>query len=129
MALTDTRNDMAETHQDMNETAANAGPRPTQEPIKDRLEAIAAGQLLPSQIHPCMAEKDAIVQIKNFYLWYGSKQALYDISMVVPRGEVPALIGPASLGQSHQRSDRYPPHRRRHDPQRRFNLQHLRRCD
>ena len=69
-------------------------------PETDRLEAIAAGQLLESEVHEVMYEKDAIVQVQDFNLWYGSKQALFDINMVVPRGEVTALIGPSGCGKS-----------------------------
>lgn len=66
----------------------------------DRLEAIAAGQLLPSEVHEVMYQKDAIVKVEDFNLWYGTKQALFDINMVVPRGEVTALIGPSGCGKS-----------------------------
>lgn len=66
----------------------------------DRLEAIAAGELLPTDTHEVMAEKAAILQVQHFNLWYGSKQALFDVNMVVPQGEVTALVGPSGCGKS-----------------------------
>ncbi len=40
------------------------------------------------------------VDIGNFSLWYGSKQALFDINMAVEKGLVTALIGPSGCGKS-----------------------------
>ena len=96
----ETRTDMADANQDITQQHTNAGPRSTEKPVTDRLEAIAAGELLPSEVHECMHHKDAIVKVHDFNLWYGSKQALFDINMVVPRGEVTALIGPSGCGKS-----------------------------
>jgi phosphate transport system ATP-binding protein len=36
----------------------------------------------------------------RFCLWYGSTQALHDISMPIPRGKVTALLGPSGCGKS-----------------------------
>ncbi|MCC5794571.1 MAG: phosphate ABC transporter ATP-binding protein [Chromatiales bacterium] len=40
------------------------------------------------------------LDIRDFNLWYGSAQALYDVSMGVQRGAVTALIGPSGCGKS-----------------------------
>ena len=40
------------------------------------------------------------LDIKDFSLWYGLTQALFDVSMVVQKGFVTALIGPSGCGKS-----------------------------
>src|SRR4051794_10015596 len=65
-----------------------------------RLAAIARGERVEATIHPTVASEDHILQIDRFNLWYGTKQALFDISMGVPRGQVTALIGPSGCGKS-----------------------------
>jgi phosphate transport system ATP-binding protein len=42
----------------------------------------------------------ATLDIHQFSLWYGSKQALYDITMSVQQGLVTSLIGPSGCGKS-----------------------------
>lgn len=66
----------------------------------DRLDAIARGQPVQTVTHEQLRREDAILRIEKFRLWYGAKQALYDIDMVVPRGKVTALIGPSGCGKS-----------------------------
>ncbi len=41
-----------------------------------------------------------IVSIRDFNLWYGDAQALFDLSMDIPKGLVTALIGPSGCGKS-----------------------------
>jgi phosphate transport system ATP-binding protein len=41
-----------------------------------------------------------VLDIEGFSLWYGGKQALYDISMSVQQGLVTSLIGPSGCGKS-----------------------------
>jgi phosphate transport system ATP-binding protein len=65
-----------------------------------RLEAIASGEEVRSEIHPQLKEEENILSIENFNLWYGSAQALHDISMTVPKGKVTALVGPSGCGKS-----------------------------
>ena len=78
-------------------TAAGVGPSAAAE---SRLEAIAAGASFEPDIHPEVLEEDAVLEVKDFNLWYGQKQALFDITMPVPRGKVTALIGPSGCGKS-----------------------------
>ncbi|AZZ96999.1 MULTISPECIES: phosphate ABC transporter ATP-binding protein PstB [Pseudoalteromonas] len=40
------------------------------------------------------------LEIKNLDLYYGDKQALSDINMLIPRGQVTAFIGPSGCGKS-----------------------------
>ena len=66
----------------------------------DRLEAIAAGESFETEAHDVMSLKTPILEVIDFNLWYGSKQALFNIDMLVPEGEVSALIGPSGCGKS-----------------------------
>jgi phosphate transport system ATP-binding protein len=49
-----------------------------------------------------MVNRDATVKIdvRNTNFWYGSKQALYDVSIVIREKQVTALIGPSGCGKS-----------------------------
>ncbi|MGP4042361.1 phosphate ABC transporter ATP-binding protein PstB [Gracilibacillus sp. D59] len=38
--------------------------------------------------------------IEDFNLWYGNEQALYQVSMEIPRKEITAVIGPSGCGKS-----------------------------
>jgi len=66
----------------------------------DRLEAIARGEHRESVIHRQVYEEQPVVEIERFSLWYGHKQALFDVSMPIPRGKVTAIIGPSGCGKS-----------------------------
>jgi phosphate transport system ATP-binding protein len=41
-----------------------------------------------------------LLNISDFGLWYGEKQALFDINMTIEKGLVTALIGPSGCGKS-----------------------------
>ncbi len=66
----------------------------------DRLAAVAAAEVVPTVIHPELQDEDFILEVKNFNLWYGRKQALFDINIPLARGKVTALIGPSGCGKS-----------------------------
>jgi phosphate transport system ATP-binding protein len=68
--------------------------------LTDRLHRIAAGEVVPTTIHPEMAALEAVVDIVDFNLWYGDKQAIFDVNMSIPQGKVTALIGPSGCGKS-----------------------------
>src|ERR1700680_1455728 len=38
--------------------------------------------------------------VRNLSFWYGTKQALFDISLTIPECSVVALIGPSGCGKS-----------------------------
>ena len=65
-----------------------------------RLERIARGETIPGYVHPRVGQEDPVLSIHDFCLWYGKKQALFDISLQIPRGKVTALIGPSGCGKS-----------------------------
>lgn len=81
------------------EAAPQSGGRPRR-PAGGRLEAIQRGERFPTETHKQVAHEDPVLQIEQFSLWYGAKQALYDISLPIPRGKVTALIGPSGCGKS-----------------------------
>lgn len=66
----------------------------------NRLEDIAAGKRVEAVIHEQLLEAEPAVEVQHFNLWYGKKQALHDISMPIPKGEVTALVGPSGCGKS-----------------------------
>jgi phosphate transport system ATP-binding protein len=66
----------------------------------DRLARIAAGEVVPATIHPELADEEAVLDVEGFNLWYGDKQAIFDVNMSIPRGKVTALIGPSGCGKS-----------------------------
>ncbi len=54
----------------------------------------------PTAYHVTKSDQGDILDIRNFNLWYDDVQALFDITMEVPRGLVTALIGPSGCGKS-----------------------------
>jgi phosphate transport system ATP-binding protein len=66
----------------------------------DRLEAIARGEHIEAVIHKAVYDESPMLEIENFSLWYGHKQALFDVTMPVPKGRVTAIIGPSGCGKT-----------------------------
>ena len=62
--------------------------------------AIKEGRPFNTNVHAELAGQEPVVEVKDFRLFYGQKQALWDINMVFPRNEVTALIGPSGCGKS-----------------------------
>jgi len=65
-----------------------------------RLEAIARGDKVASEIHEALRKEEVVLDINHFELWYGAAKALHDIHMVIPKGKVTALVGPSGCGKS-----------------------------
>ena len=65
-----------------------------------RLEAIGRGEPIEAVVHKALADEEPVLSIDNFSLWYGLKQALFNISMAVPKGRVTAIVGPSGCGKS-----------------------------
>ena len=80
--------------------AAGSPVAPKPAPPSERMLAIDRGEVVPAEVHPELAEEDHVVEIDGLRLWYGAKQALFDVSMGVPRGKVTAMIGPSGCGKS-----------------------------
>ncbi len=79
------------------ETRQPAPPLPA---TTDRLQAVASGLNVPSEVHEKVLEETPVLEIDRFNLWYGSKQALHGISMPIPHNQVTALVGPSGCGKS-----------------------------
>lgn len=50
--------------------------------------------------HVKESPQGASLEVKDFSLWYGQSQALFDINMSIQKGMVTALIGPSGCGKS-----------------------------
>lgn len=44
--------------------------------------------------------KNTLLDVDALSLWYGESQALFDISLAIPRGKITAFIGPSGCGKS-----------------------------
>ena len=62
--------------------------------MKDDFESIQ------TVYHPQKSPKGPVVDIEQFCLWYGQKQALYNNTIDIQKGLVTALIGPSGCGKS-----------------------------
>ncbi len=65
-----------------------------------RLQAIAEGKWFAPVVDQSIEKEEIVLAVKEFNLWYGDDQALFDISLKVPRGKVTAIIGPSGCGKS-----------------------------
>ena len=79
---------------------AKVDGKPSQNGDESLLAKIARGETVPTRAHKEVAKEDPVLRIRDFSLWYGQKQALFHISLDVPRGKVTALIGPSGCGKS-----------------------------
>ncbi|MFG0252308.1 MAG: phosphate ABC transporter ATP-binding protein PstB [Phycisphaerales bacterium JB038] len=64
------------------------------------LKRIARGELVSTETHEAVRGEEHVLEIDDFCLWYGSKQALFDNCLDIPAGKVTALIGPSGCGKS-----------------------------
>ena len=81
-------------------SAATANAASRQSLADGRLAAIGRGEVVPTDTHAALAKEEPVVEIKDFKLWYGAKQALHQISMAIPKCKVTSLIGPSGCGKS-----------------------------
>ncbi|MBP7275963.1 MAG: phosphate ABC transporter ATP-binding protein [Kiritimatiellae bacterium] len=61
---------------------------------------MARGAVFPAEVHPETRAERSVLDVSDFNLWYGPKQALHGITMNIPRGRVTSLIGPSGCGKS-----------------------------
>ncbi len=61
----------------------------------DRNDAIA-----PTTYHIKTGDQGAALDIRDFNLWYGETQALFENALEIQKGMVTALIGPSGCGKS-----------------------------
>lgn len=64
------------------------------------MEAPASNAFPQTVYHVTESPQGAAITIRNFNLFYGEAQALFDVNMAVQRGMVTALIGPSGCGKS-----------------------------
>ncbi|MDZ4200456.1 MAG: phosphate ABC transporter ATP-binding protein PstB [Kiritimatiellia bacterium] len=67
---------------------------------EDRLKAIASGQPVFAEVHDAVHQEKSVLEFDRFCLWYGAVQALFEITMNIPRGKVTSMIGPSGCGKS-----------------------------
>ena len=84
----------------MNDIAEEQQRATAQTEHADRLAAVTAGQDVPTATHDAVASEEHVIGVDRFNLHYGQKQALFDVTMDVPKGKVTALIGPSGCGKS-----------------------------
>jgi phosphate transport system ATP-binding protein len=79
-------------------SAPSVGRQPTKKyPV---IDAIRRGEPVTPTTHEAIESVDAVLEVKDFSLWYGKSRALYNVSMRIPRGKVTAIIGPSGCGKS-----------------------------
>jgi phosphate transport system ATP-binding protein len=88
-------------------TTMTAAPPPPQHTVPGptslrdgRLLAISRGETIATETHAALVKEQPVLEIDRFNLWYGQKQALYNIAMAIPEHKVTALIGPSGCGKS-----------------------------
>jgi phosphate transport system ATP-binding protein len=54
----------------------------------------------PTEATAPVVIQDAIIEAENLNMFYGETQALFDVSMRIPRKQVVGLIGPSGCGKS-----------------------------
>ncbi|MCC5822700.1 MAG: phosphate ABC transporter ATP-binding protein PstB [Phycisphaerales bacterium] len=86
--------------QGLRHVAFQTEPEKTQRVEYRVIEAIRRGEPVDPSVHASLKDCDGVIEIDSFNLWYGQAQAIYDINMKIPRGEVTALIGPSGCGKS-----------------------------
>jgi phosphate transport system ATP-binding protein len=75
------------------------GMSPNKEPLTPRVQIKTFVTATAAPLHSTN-EPEVALQVKNLNLYYGKSQALHDINLNVPRGQVLAFIGPSGCGKS-----------------------------
>jgi phosphate transport system ATP-binding protein len=79
---------------------AEARTEPESQAVTGILAAIQRGEPIRTEVHEAVVREEVVLHVDDFRLWYGPKQALFNVSLPVPRGKVTALIGPSGCGKS-----------------------------
>ncbi|MCE9592567.1 MAG: phosphate ABC transporter ATP-binding protein PstB [Planctomycetes bacterium] len=79
----------------------SGGPKSAVErPTRKVFDAVKEKRVFDAEIHPSLSTEEMVLEIDDFSLFYGASQALWEISMGIPKGKVTALIGPSGCGKS-----------------------------
>ena len=70
------------------------------EPNQTKTHGIDVSSLTRVDEDRNLADEESVFQVKNLNLYYGDKQALYNINMPIPKQRVTAYIGPSGCGKS-----------------------------
>jgi phosphate transport system ATP-binding protein len=73
---------------------------PVKEEHDDLLKDIVNGKDVSTETHESLQSEEIVLEMRDFNLWYGDKQAIFHNTMDVPRGKVTSLIGPSGCGKS-----------------------------
>lgn len=65
-----------------------------------KTHSIDINKLIQPSVALSMEQEDVCLQVKDLNLFYGEKQALHHIDMLIPRRRVTAYIGPSGCGKS-----------------------------
>jgi phosphate transport system ATP-binding protein len=82
---------------DVNDKAANFM---TSDKSNVKAHAINIESLGRNRVEQSIHDEDITLTVDNLDLYYGEKQALFDVNMVIPRKKVTAFIGPSGCGKS-----------------------------
>jgi phosphate transport system ATP-binding protein len=55
---------------------------------------------LPRSVPPHAPAATPVIDVRGYGFWYGPTQALFDLTLTIPRSAVTALIGPSGCGKS-----------------------------
>src|SRR5476651_2657689 len=64
------------------------------------LPRTAADSVPTSPASPPATPEEVAFEIEKFSLWYGARQALYEVDIRIPAKKVTAIIGPSGCGKS-----------------------------
>jgi ABC-type phosphate transport system, ATPase component len=81
-------------------TIARENAEVTSEELTTPAHAMKLGEIIRKDEEYNLARENICISAKNFNLYYAEKQALNNISMVIPEKRVTAFIGPSGCGKS-----------------------------
>jgi phosphate transport system ATP-binding protein len=76
------------------------GEHAVTEAKKTANHAIDMSSIVKSDVEAKLADEKVCIEVGNFNLFYGEKQALKNISLTIPEKKVTAFIGPSGCGKS-----------------------------
>ena len=85
---------------DMETTAVNESEKATAVAEEHHPHGVNMSTLGRADRHHRLGEEPVCLEAKNLQLYYGDKQALFDINMKIPRNRATAFIGPSGCGKS-----------------------------